>query len=114
MGRLYLKYLNGSSIYVCSNCNSHLSMNDEIISKHFHGRFGKAYLFNKAINVTTGPCEERQLMTGLHVVCDIYCVNCKANVGWKYKKAYESSEQYKVGKFVLEKAKLKKENTFLN
>ena len=69
---------------------------------------------NTRMNVTTGPSEERQLMTGVHVVCDIYCVNCKAYVGWKYKKAYEPSEQYKVGKFVLEKTKLKKENTFLN
>jgi len=67
-----------------------------------------------SINVTMGPLEERNLMTGLHVVCDIYCVNCKSNVGWKYKQAYEPTEQYKVGKFVLEKTKLKKENTFLN
>ena len=61
------------------------------------------------MNVSNGPLEERQLMTGLHVVCDVYCVNCKSNVGWKYKEAYATTEQYKVGKFCLEMTKLKKE-----
>jgi len=29
-------------------------------------------------------------------------MNCKEVVGWKYDRAYESSEQYKEGKFILE------------
>jgi hypothetical protein len=62
-----------------------------------------------SVNVTAGPNEERSLMTGLHVVCDIYCNSCETIVGWKYEKAYEPSQKYKVGKFILEKAKLKKD-----
>jgi hypothetical protein len=109
MGKVYIQYLDGSKVFTCSNCNSHLSLHEDIASKNFHGRHGKAYLFNKAVNVTAGPNEERTLMTGLHVVCDIYCNRCETIVGWKYEKAYEQSQEYKVGKFILEKAKLKKD-----
>ncbi len=48
MGKLYLKYLDGANIYACNNCKAHLSLHDDIISKNFHGRHGKAYLFNRA------------------------------------------------------------------
>ena len=36
------------------------------------------------INVSTGPEEEREMLTGVHVVRDIYCISCQSNVGWKY------------------------------
>ncbi|KAF4317571.1 hypothetical protein BBO99_00006803 [Phytophthora kernoviae] len=45
------------------------------------------------------------LMTGLHVVLDLYCNTCWSPVGWKYKEAHEASEKYKEGKFILELAK---------
>lgn len=37
-----------------------------------------------SVNVMTGPREDRQLITGLHTVCDIQCTNCGAVLGWKY------------------------------
>ena len=64
MGRLFKHYLEGPSIYCCSECKTHLSTVDQIISKSFHGRGGKAYLFNSAVNVTQGPLEKRMLITG--------------------------------------------------
>lgn len=43
------------------------------------------YLFiSCSVNVSTGPPEERTLMTGLHVVADLYCNTCWSPVGWKY------------------------------
>ncbi|XP_073389463.1 uncharacterized protein [Physcomitrium patens] len=45
MGRLYLIQLDGR-IYSCRNCRSHLAQCDELVSKSFHCRHGKAYLFN--------------------------------------------------------------------
>jgi hypothetical protein len=42
------------------------------------------------------------MTTGRHVVRDINCRGCNTCVGWKYDKAYESSEKYKEGKFILE------------
>jgi hypothetical protein len=58
------------------------------------------------VNVTIGPKEERMLTTGRHAVCDIYCVGCQDNVGWHYVEAYEASEKYKEGKFIIENAKM--------
>ena len=44
-----------------------------MISKSFQGSQGRAYLFDQVVNVSTGPAEERVLLTGLHHVADIYC-----------------------------------------
>ena len=48
------------------------------------------------------------MRTGLHTVCDIYCMYCQALVGWKYERAYEPREKYKEGKYILERACVKK------
>jgi hypothetical protein len=36
-----LVYLDGPQIYTCSQCRTHLTSHDEIISKSFHGRRGE-------------------------------------------------------------------------
>lgn len=99
-------YLDGPQVYTCAQCRTHLTSHDDIISKSFHGRHGRAYLFDQCVNVTIGPSEERRLITGLHSVCDIFCKRCKTLVGWTYQKAYESSQKYKEGKFIIEKINL--------
>jgi hypothetical protein len=53
-----------------------------------------------------GPVEERRLITGLHAVCDIFCKRCNTLVGWTYQKAYDASQKYKEGKFIIEKINL--------
>eukprot|EP00197_Chlamydomonas_leiostraca_P011386 CAMPEP_0202868878 /NCGR_PEP_ID=MMETSP1391-20130828/11275_1 /ASSEMBLY_ACC=CAM_ASM_000867 /TAXON_ID=1034604 /ORGANISM="Chlamydomonas leiostraca, Strain SAG 11-49" /LENGTH=86 /DNA_ID=CAMNT_0049549097 /DNA_START=207 /DNA_END=466 /DNA_ORIENTATION=+ len=75
----------------------------------FKGVTGGAYLFNNVVNVTLGPKEERVLITGLHTVADIYCMGCNTVLGWKYEHAFEESQKYKEGKFIVEKAKVLKE-----
>ncbi|XP_057435222.1 protein yippee-like isoform X2 [Lotus japonicus] len=72
----------------------------------FHCRHGKAYLFDKVVNITVGVKEERMMITGLHTVVDIFCVACGSIVGWKYEAAYETTEKYKEGKFILERFKV--------
>ena len=42
------------------------------------------------------------MTTGRHLVRDISCRQCGETVGWKYDKAFENSEKYKEGKFILE------------
>jgi Yippee zinc-binding/DNA-binding /Mis18, centromere assembly len=76
----------------------------------FQGRHGRAYLINSVANVMVGPREDRLLITGLHTVADIHCSECHDVLGWKYEKAFEEEQKYKEGKFILEKAKLMKEN----
>ena len=92
-------------VHCCACCNAHLADHDAIISKAFQGRHGRAYLFDHVINVNTGPTENRLLLTGLHVVADIYCNACASRVGWKYIEAFEESQKYKEGKFILEKVR---------
>jgi len=62
------------------------------------------------INILVGPKEDRQLMTGLHTVADVYCSNCQEVLGWKYERAYEATQKYKEGKYILEKSKIMKED----
>ncbi len=82
------------------------------------------------VNVGCGPAEERVLLTGLHAVADIYCESCKTTLGWKYvttintfqtfqfifkgfisqEHAFESSQKYKEGKFIIELAHMIKDN----
>ena len=45
-------------------------------------------------------------MTGLHTVCDISCSQCSTVIGWKYEVAFEESQKYKEGKFIIEKVRI--------
>ncbi|PPD83585.1 hypothetical protein GOBAR_DD19482 [Gossypium barbadense] len=69
-----------------------IALHDDVISKSFQ--------------------EDRHLMTGLHTVADVYCCDCREVLGWKYERAYEETQKYKEGKFILEKSKIVKENCY--
>eukprot|EP00898_Chlorokybus_atmophyticus_P009249 jgi/Chlat1/954/Chrsp108S01382 len=103
MGRLFLITLEGK-VYSCRFCRTTLALCDELVSKSFHCRHGKAYLFNTVVNVSLGPQEERPMTTGLHTVADIFCNTCQQIVGWKYIEAFEKNQKYKEGKYILERA----------
>jgi hypothetical protein len=57
---------------------------------------------SELFNVKIGRKENRQLVTGAHVVADISCAVCSLKFGWKYVEASEESQKYKEGKFILE------------
>ncbi|XP_057801267.1 protein yippee-like isoform X2 [Salvia miltiorrhiza] len=101
MGRVFVIDLDGNK-YTCKHCQTHLALVEDIVSKSFHCRHGKAYLFDKVV----GEQEERMMMTGMHTVVDIFCVGCGSIVGWKYEAAHEKSQKYKVGKYILERFKV--------
>ncbi|XP_050152460.1 protein yippee-like At4g27745 [Malus sylvestris] len=61
-------------------------------------------------SLSVGPKEDRHLMTGLHTVADVSCCDCHEVLGWKYERAYEQTQKYKEGKFILEKSKIVKED----
>lgn len=81
-----------------------------LVISMYQGRHGRAFLFSHAMNVAVGAKEDRNLMTGLHTVADISCVDCSEVLGWKYERAFEASQKYKEGKFIFEKSKIVKEN----
>ncbi|KAL9931466.1 hypothetical protein V8E36_009631 [Tilletia maclaganii] len=91
-------------VYGCRKCKTHLTTSDLIISKHFTGQHGKAYLFDSVVNLTLGEPDDRHMRTGLHTVRDVYCIKCQTVVGWKYDHAFVQNEKYKEGKFILERA----------
>ncbi|NXE36519.1 YPEL1 protein, partial [Ptilorrhoa leucosticta] len=100
--------------YSCIHCRAHLANHDELISKAIRKETQSCYQYNFSlffrVNVGCGPAEERVLLTGLHAVADIYCENCKTTLGWKYEHAFESSQKYKEGKFIIELAHMIKDN----
>ncbi|KAG5235442.1 protein yippee [Salix suchowensis] len=90
MGRISVVELEGRS-YICKFCGTHFALPNQLVSKSFHCRRGKAYLFNN----------ERMMLSGMHTVADIFCCCCGGIIGWKY-----HTRQVKVqkeGKFVLER-----------
>nr|ACO87677.1 yippee-like protein [Brachypodium sylvaticum] len=107
MGRLFLMSLAPTgAIYSCKHCQTQLAYAHHIVSKMFRCKHGKAYLFDKVVNVNDGEKDDRMMTTGLHTVCDIFCVGCGSILGWKYVSAVEKSQRYKEGKFILERCKI--------
>ncbi|KAM3365097.1 hypothetical protein ACQJBY_015080 [Aegilops geniculata] len=84
MGMLFVEYLPGPKVFKCKFCRVDSASPDDIVSKEFRGRHGRAYLFDSVVNVSLGPNEDRHLLTGLHTVNDIYCSCCQRLLGWKY------------------------------
>lgn len=94
--------------YGCRNCRVHFSSSRQIISKHYRGRTGDAYLITNVLNVIEGKIETRSMLTGEYVVCDILCHLCKTLVGWKYLKSEHKDQRYKEGKYILELQTIRK------
>lgn len=38
----------------------------------------------RSVNISMGVKEDRNLITGLHTVADVYCNSCQTVLGWKY------------------------------
>ncbi|CAH2064019.1 unnamed protein product [Thlaspi arvense] len=105
MGRVFMVDLVGQ-IYSCKHCKTHLSTDQDIMSKSFQCKYGQAYLFSKVVNISIGVKDDKMMITGLYTVTDIFCVGCGLKVGWKYETAHDNSQKYKEGKCVLELYKI--------
>lgn len=101
----------------CARCGADICYTSQIVSKGFTGRHGRAYLVSSSdphnesrnlITTSTLPNTKaqravpRDLVTGVHTVADINCTTCGSVLGWKYIAAEDATQQYKVGKYVLE------------
>lgn len=106
MGRVFRKFLDSARVYTCSACDAHLADEEHVISKSFQGRLGRAFLFEKAVNIFRGPVENRVLISGIHKVADVRCTVCTTLLGWVYLEAKEDSQKYKEGRILLEKIRL--------
>ncbi|CEG38945.1 Predicted Yippee-type zinc-binding protein [Plasmopara halstedii] len=97
-----LSGVKGMHALLCAGCGTLVGDRDDIISKEFFGRYGKAFLMNTMLNVRICPARNRYLMTGMHCIAEVLCSRCDNVLGWKYLKAMEPSQKYKEGKFIME------------
>ncbi|KAJ2724135.1 hypothetical protein GGI07_002170 [Coemansia sp. Benny D115] len=106
MGLILQEYIEAASIYACLNCQAHIARRDDVISRTFQGRLGRAYLTEAVVNHRLGEDEDRLLMTGMHTVCNLHCRVCDTVIGWRYVRAHDKSQQYKVGRYILEQSRI--------
>jgi len=52
------------------------------------------------------------MLTGRHMVRDVYCKNCEAKLGWMYEFATNEDQRYKEGKTILERALIREKEGF--
>ena len=104
MGRIYLEHIGGKRLFSCAQCDTFLTNRNELISTRFTGATGRAFLFNKVVNLHLSEVMDRVMLTGRHMVRDVYCKNCDAKLGWMYEFATEDNQRYKEGRVILERA----------
>jgi len=104
MGRIYLEHIGGKRLFSCAQCDTFLTNRNELISTRFTGATGRAFLFNKVVNLRYSDVQVRQMLTGRHIVRDVSCKNCNVKLGWVYEYATEDNQRYKEGKVILERA----------
>lgn len=51
--------------------------------------------------------EDKDMISGKHVVRDVFCKKCNVLLGWMYEMALVPEQRYKEGKVVLEAARIK-------
>ncbi|XP_003741527.1 protein yippee-like 5 [Galendromus occidentalis] len=104
MGRKFLEHMGGSRIFACAACDTMLTNRQELISTRFTGATGRAFLFNRVVNLRYSDVQDRLMLTGRHMVRDVMCKNCDAKLGWIYEFATDEAQRYKEGKVILERA----------
>lgn len=122
MGRIFLEHMGGTRLFSCARCDTNLTNRSELISTRFTGATGRAFLFNKVVNLTYSEVQDRVMLTGRHMVKkllrilfdhnaqlyfqvrDVSCKSCDSKLGWMYEFATEDSQKYKEGRVILERA----------
>ncbi|WWC73298.1 uncharacterized protein I206_107265 [Kwoniella pini CBS 10737] len=108
-----LHYLpSNQPVFSCKNCSCVIALQDELCSKGFTGSSGTAFLMNSTINTNLGEKEERKLITGTHTCADLLCASCGTSLGWKYLKTPTAEQKYKENRYILEQARVVKENNW--
>ncbi|KAL8127771.1 protein yippee-like At4g27740 [Apium graveolens] len=96
-------------LYSCRKCRTPVALAEDLLSKSFVAKSGKAFMFSQAMNVMLGKSYDKPLITGNFTIADVYCNTCGEELGWKYIKVHEKTQMYKVGRIIIEKAKIVKE-----
>merc|ERR1712073_10281 len=108
MGRIYLEHLGGSKLFVCIECDTFISNNNECFSKNARGPKGSSYCFKKVVNVTYSEKTEKNYQ---HFTKDVYCKVCSTKLGVFYEFVPNETIRYLEGKIILEKSAIKQEES---
>merc|ERR1719189_387364 len=108
MGRIYLEHLGGSKLFVCTECDTFISNNNECFSKNARGQKGSSYCFKKVVNVTYSEKTEKNYQ---HFTKDVYCKVCSTKLGVFYEFVPNETIRYLEGKIILEKSAIKQEES---
>uniref|UniRef100_H2ZJS5 Protein yippee-like n=1 Tax=Ciona savignyi TaxID=51511 RepID=H2ZJS5_CIOSA len=114
MGRIFLEHSGGARLFSCATCDTSLTNRSELISTRFTGATGRAFLFNKVVNLIYSDVQDRVMLTGSHMVRDVACKNCNTKLGWMYEYATEESQRYKEGRIILERSLIMESDGFEN
>uniref|UniRef100_UPI00358FA1FD protein yippee-like 5 n=1 Tax=Myxine glutinosa TaxID=7769 RepID=UPI00358FA1FD len=112
MGRIFLDHTGGTRLFSCANCDTILTNRAELISTRFTGATGKAFLFDKVVNLSFSEVQDRGMLTGRHMVRDVSCKKCTSKLGWMYEFATEDDQRYKEGRVILERALVRESEGF--
>ncbi|OWA53242.1 putative Protein yippee-like 5 [Hypsibius exemplaris] len=106
MGRVFLEHPNStnSRVFSCSTCKTPLTNRDQLKSTRFTGSTGRAYLFERVVNIQLSEVQDRLMLTGRHFVRDVSCKLCRSKIGWFYEFATDETQRYKEGHTILERA----------
>lgn len=104
MGVIFLEHIGGSRLFSCASCDTNLTNRSQLVSTRFTGATGRAFLFNKVVNLNYSEVQDRVMLTGRHMVRDVSCKNCDAKLGWVYEFATDEQQRYKEGRVILERA----------
>ncbi|XP_060772096.1 uncharacterized protein LOC132882995 isoform X1 [Neoarius graeffei] len=66
----------------------------------------------KVVNVQYSDVQDREMVTGRHMVRDVSCKNCNSKLGWMYEFAIDNSQRYKEGRVILERALVRESEGF--
>ncbi|TRY66977.1 hypothetical protein TCAL_05973 [Tigriopus californicus] len=141
MGRVYLEHMGGQKLFNCGRCGTFLTNRNELMSTRFTGATGRAFLFTKVVNLKYSEVQDRVMLTGRHMVRDVFCKNCGSKLGWIevqdrvmltgrhivrdvackncniklgwiYEFATEDNQRYKEGRVILERALVQEQEGF--
>ncbi|XP_057593733.1 protein yippee-like 5 [Hippopotamus amphibius kiboko] len=109
IGRIFLDHIGGTRLFSCANCDT---IRSELISARITAATDRAFLFNKVVNLQCSEVQDRDMLTGRHVVRDVSCRNCNSKLGWIHEFATEDSQRYKEGRVILERALVRESEGF--
>uniref|UniRef100_H3A460 Yippee domain-containing protein n=1 Tax=Latimeria chalumnae TaxID=7897 RepID=H3A460_LATCH len=97
--------------YSCVHCRAHLANHDDLISKSFQGSQGRAYLFEAVLNLIPHPYPGvLAKVTPLHSSSSSHISDVFPLFVLGQEQAYENSQKYKEGKYIIELTHMIKDN----